>query len=389
MLRNDTAEYLAKIAELPLVCYALTIVAQLATWFVHLFPDKADLRVCTTRGEIMKWVVPLLLIVAGLLMAGCQLTPTVPERPVRIAFMTDRDGDFEIYLMGRDGSNLTNLTADSAADGLPAWSRQAGAFAFASNRAGDTLSIYRMGDDGREPMILTESPPAAPVPMIWSPTGEWIGFGSGADVYLLDPHGDNLVKLTEHPARDNFEAWSPDGRQVLFTSERDDTLAIYVTGVEGSEPTRLTELESGSGSPDWSPDGTKIAFVSNRDGDIEIYVMDADGGNVMRLTESVDFDGYPTWSPDGSKIAFLSRRDGNTEIYVMNPDGSEQTNLTNSPDSEESLQGDFFWSPDGEQIMFHTDRDGDVEIYVMDADGSNQTNLSDNPATDFGSIWVD
>lgn len=336
----------------------------------------------------MKWIVSLPLVVAGLL-AGCQLNPFTPERPVRVAFMTDRDGDFEIYIMKRDGSNPTNLTEDSAADGLPTWSRQADAFAFASNREEEMLSIYRMRGDGSEQMILAESPPAAPLPMIWSPTGEWIGFGSGADVYLLDPDEGDLVQLTEHPARDNFEAWSPDGQQVLFTSERDETLAIYVTSVEGGEPTRLTDLESGSGSPDWSPDGTRIAFASNRNGDVDIYVMDADGENTAPLTESEGFDGHPAWSPDGSRIAFLSRRDGNAEIYVMNSDGSEQTNLTNSPDSEESLQGDFFWSPDGDQIMFHTDRDGDVEVYVMDADGSNQTNLSNNPATDFGSIWVD
>jgi Tol biopolymer transport system component len=335
----------------------------------------------------MKWFLVVLVGTIGLL-AGCQLRPVAPERPARVAFMSDRVGNFAIYLVERDGSNPTALTSDEMNSGLPNWSGEAGAFAFLTDQGTGSLAISRMSESGANVTLMTAEPPANTGPPIWSPTGEWVVFGSNADIFTMDAAGENITNLTNDPGQDNFDAWSPDGQQLLFSSDREGTLAIYVMDVEGGEATRLTELESANAQPSWSPDGSKIAFISNRDDSTEIYVMDASGENVVALTDSEGFDGYPKWSPDGTKIAFLSSRNGDAEIYVMNADGSEQTNLTNSPASQESVQGDFSWSPDGQQILFHTDRDGDVEVYVMEADGSNPTNLTNDPGTDLASVWV-
>jgi len=347
----------------------------------------------------IRWFISALLLVSGLTV-GCQMQLSeeflaaiqeTPAQPARIAFMTDRDGDLEIYIMDQDGANLTNLTNDLAADGLPVWSSQAQAFAFITSRDASPLSIYRMNLDGSEASLISEDILVDPdIPLAWNESGTWLAFGGGpnADVYLIDPAGERLINLTDHPAQDNFEAWSPNGEHLLFTSDREGSLAIYTISVAGGEATRLTELESNNGEADWSPDGNRIAFMSDRDVDIEIYAMNADGSNVTRLTDSQGFDGFPAWSPNNHQIAFLSGRDGDAEVYVMGADGSEPTNLTNSPGSGESLQGDFAWSPDGSQILFHTDQDGDVEVYLMNADGGDQRNLTNHPATDLGSIWV-
>ena len=89
----------------------------------------------------MRRLIALLLILAGLV-TGCQLAPTVPERPARIAFMTDRDGNFAIYLMEPDGSNLTNLTPNPATNsGLPTWSHQANSIAFITDQGSGTLAV--------------------------------------------------------------------------------------------------------------------------------------------------------------------------------------------------------------------------------------------------------
>ena len=100
---------------------------------------------------------------------------------------------------------------------------------------------------------------------------------------------------------------------------------------DGSDQTNLTNDPEFDYFPEWSPDGKRIAFTSDRDGIVpEIYVMDADGSDQTNLTNNPAIDQAPAWSPDGTKIAFHSRRDGNYEIYVMDADGGDQTRLTHS-----------------------------------------------------------
>ena len=93
------------------------------------------------------------------------------------------------------------------------------------------------------------------------------------------------------------------------------------------------DQQSGSDDtcPAWSPDGSQIAFDSDRDGNYEIYVMNADGSNPHNLSNNPANDEDPVWSPDGSQIAFDTKRGGNNEIYVMNADGSNQHNLSSNP----------------------------------------------------------
>jgi len=142
------------------------------------------------------------------------------------------------------------------------------------------------------------------------------------------------------------------GSKIAFTSTRDaiplvGRTEIYVMNAsDGSNVTNLTNNPSSyEFFPAWSPDGTQIAFGSNRDFNGEIYVMNAaDGSSQTNLTNHSSGDLYPAWSPDGTQIAFMSSRDGNHGIYVMNAaDGSNVTNLT--IDSS-VLNGGLAWSPE-------------------------------------------
>ena len=262
----------------------------------------------------------------------------------QIAFVSNRDGNRDIYVVNIDGSNRRNLTNHGAPDSDPAWSPDGSQIAFRSDRDGN------------------------------------------AEIYVMDTNGNNLRRLTDSIAADFSPVWSPDGSQIAFTSNRSGSFDIYVmNAVDGSDPHPLTDTEASYNDhhPAWSPDGSQIVFVSDRDGNTEIYRMNADGSSLRRLTNHSAWDGNPAWSPDGSEIVFVSDRDGNTEIYITTTDGSFPRRLTNHGDNDEEPD----YSPDGSQIVFASTRDGKSAIYVMDIYGENLRRVTDDNADDFDPAW--
>ena len=224
------------------------------------------------------------------------------------------------------------------------------------------------------------------------------------EIYVMEVDGNNQRRLTNNPNFDVSPSWSPDGKRIAFTSDRDGHVIddipglpifeIYMMDADGGNQQNLTNDPDSDWSPSWSPDGERIAFNSDRDGNYEIYVMDADGNNQQRLTDNDFYDTHPSWSPDGERIAFMSRRDGHfigefglsSEIYVMDADGKNTRRLTNNRKSDFSPS----WSPDGKWIAFTSDRKGDdvnYEIYVMDADGKNTRRLTNNRVDDTSPSW--
>ena len=281
----------------------------------------------------------------------------------RIAFVSDRDGDDEIYVMDADGNNSTRLTQKAGFDWNLGWFPDGQRIAFVSNRDGD-VEIYVIDADGSNLTRLTQNALLSSVPVL-SPDGQHIAFTSHRDgdfrIYVMDADGSNLTRLTQGAGQDLDPVWSPDGQRIAFMSNRGGDYGIHVMDADGSNLTRLTQKTLYRSIPVWSPDGQRIAY---RDGDVEIYVIDADGSNLTRLTQNAGRDRNPVWSPDGQHIAFESNRDGDVEIYVIDADGSNLTRLTQN--AHRSLNP--VWSPGGQRIAFASDRDGDLEIYVIDAD---------------------
>ncbi len=252
----------------------------------------------------------------------------------RIVFRSDRDGDFEIYTMKPDGSELRRLTNNAAYDDFPVWSPDGRKIAFVSDRDGEP-EIYRMDADGsRVRRLTTDDGPVNAFPA-WSPDGSKIAFATDRDgdreIYVMESDGSNQTNLSNHPGYDASPSWSPDGTRLLFNTRRDGNHEIYVMNADGSNQARLTKNATTDEFPSWSPDGSTILFSSARTGRRAVYVMDADGSNPVQLTTNAYKDYWPSWSPDGARIAFTSNRYGNEEVMVMNADGSHQTNLSISP----------------------------------------------------------
>ena len=260
------------------------------------------------------------------------LTPVMVavDAQARIAFVSDRDGNYDIYVMDVDGGNLRRLTNHPDIDSLPSWSPDGKRIVFTSKRDGHVDAIH--------------------------------GFAT-SEIYVMDADGDNPQNLTNHPKEDWYPSWSPDGKRIVFSARKDGhfenelalTYEIYVMDNDGGNQQRLTENRKNDWHPSWSPTGKRIAFTSDRKGDFqnfEIYVMDNDGGNQQRLTENRVSDSFPSWSPDGEQIVFCSDRDGHVhakhgwstnEIYVVDADGGNQQNLTNHP--HDDLEPAWFSPP--------------------------------------------
>lgn len=171
---------------------------------------------------------------------------------------------------------------------------------------------------------------------------------------------------------------SPDTEYVMAFVRGDpesENTDIYLIDSDGQE-TRLTDNEAFDESPAFSPDGTQLTFDSNRTGDWETFVVNVDGSGLRQLTESPGQDGFTSWSPHGDAVVMDSERDGDFEIYILDLATSEVSQLTDN----DAWDGEPAWSPDGETIVFHSNRDGDglFDLYSSDPTGSSQEQLVEN-----------
>jgi Tol biopolymer transport system component len=172
--------------------------------------------------------------------------PTFSPDGTKIVFTSQRDGNFEIYVMDTvdsnndgNGDNPTRLTNHAAFDFDPAWAPDGSKIAFISDRDAVGVPIH--------------------------------------EIYVMDADGSDPVNLTNNPtASDDSPNWSPDGSKIVFTRRQNNNSDIFVMNADGSGQKRLTKKAAFDGMPAWSPDGTKIVFTSTRGGgDSEIYVMKA------------------------------------------------------------------------------------------------------------------
>jgi len=157
-----------------------------------------------------------------------------------------------------------------------------------------------------------------------------LGKDVNSEIILIQVDGTNPVNLTNHPSTDRYGSWSPDGKKVLFESNRTGNFELFVMDLVAKELTQLTDNEHIDIHGDWSVNN-EIVFISDRDGEYELFTMKADGSNQKQITFNSDRDVLPSWSPDGTQIAFSSYRYGKKDkgdIFLIDRDGRNEMKIT-------------------------------------------------------------
>jgi dipeptidyl aminopeptidase/acylaminoacyl peptidase len=309
----------------------------------------------------------------------------------------------DIYVINADGENLRQLTRADASDAHPRWSPDGKSFLFVSSREG-SAQVWVMPIDGGEPHAVTKISTGASDPA-WSPDGTRIAFVSR----VYPEHGaDDAANAAEQKSRDDSTITAHIADHLLYrhwTFYADGTRNhILVTTVETGEVIDVTpgDFESPAfelGGPGfaWSPDGREICFVSNREEpdarawstNKDLWVVPAEGGETINITHrNPAYDGHPVYSPDGRYIAHLRQEVPGFEadrfrLALYDRDRGETKILTEGFDT---WVLDFAWSPDSKKLTFSAPVQGRFPLFEVDPESAKIERVAGIPGVESFSV---
>lgn len=379
---------------------------------------------------------------------GRESQPAFAPTGAQIAFVWsgEKDDNQDIYVRLVDGGNAVRLTNHPGDDVNPVWSPDGRTIAFYRSAA-DGDGVFLVPALGGAERKLTDTWEnrfgfGTHTWIHWSPDGKSLVLSDKSlsaeplGLFLISPETGDKHRLTSPPASvigDCSPAFSPDGSLVAFVRVISAVVGeVYLISVEGGEPRRLTFEGAGISNLAWTPNGREIVFSSRHGGKSRLFRIPVEGGapewlaatgveaqypafspqgnrlawrhntshtDIFRLPltrgsetaalltnpiASTAREVSPRYSPDGKRVAFVSNRSGSDEIWVCGSEGENPIRLTSF---HGPLAGSPSWSPDGKHIVFDCRPDGNADLYVVGADGGQPRRLTTDQAEDIVPSW--
>lgn len=312
----------------------------------------------------------------------------------RICFQAYPKGqsDYQIYVMNIDGSGLKMVSTGKGATTCSFFSPDGTKLIYASNhldprpvespleaKARDTAKAApdsKAGGDGMDAKGAsqpTASQPAASQPSGAQAAGKrsytW-SFFPGMDIFEYTFATGELKQLTTAAGYDAEGSYSPDGKQIIFTTMRGDDQDIWIMNADGSNQHPVVHAKGYDGGPFFSPDGKRIVYRSDRKGDesMQIFTNNLEGTDERPVTDHSTLHWCPYWHPSGKWLIY-TRGDHNPpppkyDLYLVSIDGKREFQVTTEP----GFDGLPVFSPDGKQLMWSAKRNGisSAQIFIAD-----------------------
>ncbi len=410
-----------------------------------------------------------------------------------IAFSSIRGGHRNIWVKQASGGEPIQITKGERDDWSPVWSPDGEQIAYAS-RLKDNTGIYTIPTLGGSPILIKTFDSPIEIRLIqWSKDGSKIyyealrnifaidlaskqdnkvtsfdysssrvrGFSISPDqtyiayddiqqgqpdIWAMPMNGGNPIRITNDPAQDRNPVWLSDGRRIIYSSDRNGVLQIFMASVDGRTPVQIISGDADRWISDISSDGQKVLFSGAAE-EADIWRVNTTSGEEFAITSDVGVELWPdaspngmlafqsvkdmgagrrffnceikskslagsdeqskiisngfdpAWSPDGNTLAFLRLSDDRVDLWTLSVAGGSEKRLTTTGIQISGFtplpyhryqESNYKWSPDGTGIAYCSIESGIANIYVASADGFNITNLTNNtdPNVSFSeAIW--
>lgn len=246
-----------------------------------------------------------------------------------IAFVSERDGDADIYTMDVDTGIIHNVTRNTTWERDLIWSPDGSRMAFYSNLGGD-WDVYTMRADGRDLRQVTDDR-LFEMSLVWFRGTQQLAFvvptGGQNRLVTLDTEGGTMYEQTYNDVIN--PVWSPDGQQIAFFSFARRKFGLYLMDADGRNRHLIADdFRTQTRDIAWTNDQARVALIAHG----RLYVTELADGKTHLVTEVVGW--LPAWSSDGTRLAFMSYRDGNAELYMTDDAGTFLRRLTFHPTND-------------------------------------------------------